>query len=247
MQRCRLLPVLGLLVLAGCAPPGPPVASQYHPILSQAPITLAFAPGRERPYPDDAARLRALAVTLPTRVMPEFYATGPLAGARAHAIGDLLRRPVVLRPERAAPVAMMPGPDVAVLVLPVQSGIMADACRGPASSGVGDIWPGDDTRIPRMLPAGCPAATDIQAMVVNQSDLLYGRPLPPGAATPFGAAIERYYHRNDGPPPSQSTGQQQPAQETSPILGGIPAGLQNPLLGPLPATPSAGQTPQQGR
>ena len=96
------------------------------------------------------------------------------------------------------------------------------------------------------LPPGCATALDIEAQTIQSPDLLQGRPLPPAAATPFAAAIERYYHRND---PAQSTGTQggsqaggdQPGSSTTTSAGATGVGSASPLLGPLPTT---GQTAQ---
>jgi hypothetical protein len=76
-------------------------------------------------------------------------------------------------------------------------------------------------------------------MIVDPNDLSRGRPLPPGAATPFASAIERYYHRNDAPPPA---GPFTASQAAGPAVTDPP----DPLRGPLLSQPQMGQ-PQMGQ
>jgi hypothetical protein len=113
-----------------------------------------------------------------------------------------------------------------------------DACGGEPARGLGDVWPGDDVHRIWLLPPGCATSTALRAMVVEPNDLLRGRPLPPGAATPFASAIERYYHRNDAPPPAGPLTASQAA-------GPAATDQLDPLRGPLPSQPQVGQ-PQMG-
>lgn len=261
----RLLRSALLASLAGCASPTPHHASQYRPLPATPPVVLAFAPGRDVPAPADAAQLRSLGGLLPAWVVPNLVATGPQALARARVVRGLLGRPVVLSPpgtaDRAADpnlavlfLPTAPGPSPAALgpttLGPTTLGIVADDCRGPGQPVAGDLWPGNDARQPRLLPAGCAVAMAIQAQVTAASgggNLLEGQPLPPEAATPFTDAIEAYQHRNDpgqraSPAASSRSGSpgatdaSAPTQDSAvPASGGAPAqaGV-NPLLGPLP-------------
>ena len=239
-MRIPHLLALVSMVLAGCTPPVPPPAGDYH-LAAQAPaLVLTFAPGSDEPGRVDAERLRYLGATLPAWTVPELHATGPRALSRARSARRLLGRPLVL----FADVPGEAGPDVAVLVVQPATGILADNCLGPGQPVIGDVWPGDDTRRATLLPAGCAVATALQAQVAAAAagqDLLRGRPLPAGAATPFADAIERYYRRNDpgqhnGAAAVSGTGR---GGETTPLQDGAgqtapgtnPA---NPLLGPLP-------------
>jgi hypothetical protein len=240
----RFLSPLAALLLAGCQPGPPAPASQYRQAEIIGPLSLWFAPGGTRLSATDMSQLHTLARRLPADVVPDFYAGGPLAPARAQAVERQLGRPVRLLAATDLPA------EQTSLVTRMPDGIIADACRGAGQRTLGDAWPGDDATAPVLLPPGCATATDIQAQVTNPQDLLRGRPLPPAAASPYAAAIERYYRRNDAP---QATGgsegnggsgsQDQTAQAgASPGLAQSPGSKQgsgatngsNPLFGGLP-------------
>lgn len=242
---------LAAVLLSGCTPSAPQSATGYHAVQQVPPLVLAFAPGGDEPSGPDADRLRAIGAALPPGVLPDLYADGPRALARARVVRRLLGRPLVLRPA-ASPDGAASDPDLAVLVTPVRAGILADACLGPGQPTVGGNWPGDDARQVRLLPAGCAVAAALQAQVAagaGNGDLLQGRPLPPGASSPYTDAIEAYYRRNDpnqraspvvsggggGTGRSDST-----AAATAPAAPQAPAGQAafNPLLGPLPGDPA---------
>lgn len=145
----------------------------YH-LAAQAPsLVLAFAPGSDKPGRFDADRLRDLGGLLPTLAVPELHAAGPRTLARARPVRCLLGRPLMLFAD--VPGEVTDG-DVAVLVTPPATGIVADACLGRGQPVIGDVWPGDDTRRV-MLPAGCAVATALQAQVAAAAgeDLLRGR------------------------------------------------------------------------
>lgn len=243
MQMHPLPPRFGrlllLLPLAACVPGPPPPASQYRQVEQISQLPLLFAPGTAQPTPDEDARLRSLGQTQPVQVVFALHATGPLADSRAGAVARWLGRPVQL-----VAVPGMP-PDQALLVISSPA-IVADACRGPGVPEPGSIWPSNDDATPWLLPAGCATEMDILAQTTRPADLLQGRPLPPGAATPFAAAIERYYHRNDAAQQSsasQGGNQQQAAGDQSGSGGTSGASGSTPavLVGPLP---SGGQTGQ---
>lgn len=180
------------LALAGCQLAPPPPASQYRVMQATPSLGLSFFPGEAQLPAPQLATLQATGRTLPEEVVPVLYTDGRLAQARADRVGRALQRPIRLVVQRGAQ------PDQAMLVFPVRSGrIVADACRGPGARLVGDIWPGDDSNAVRLLPPGCSTEADIAAQVSQPGDLLYGRPLPPGAALPYAEAIEQYYHRAD--------------------------------------------------
>lgn len=252
MRASQLLAFLPIL-LGGCTPPAPPPAADYHLARQALPLVLAFAPGSDEPARLDADRLRYLGATLPAWIVPEFHAAGPRTLARARAVRRLLERPLVLSHNelRAGTIADQ---DSAVVLIQATSGILPDACLGPGQPVSGDVWPGDDARRATLLPAGCAVATALQAQVaaaVAEQDLLRGRPLPPGAATPFTDAIERYYRRNDpsgrgnsaaaggnaGLAGSANTDVTPSAQGTA-GRAGPGANPANPLLGPLPDGPA---------
>ncbi len=230
----RLFPVLGALLLAGCQPGPPAPANQYRRAEYIPPLPLWFAPGGTWLSASDASRLQALAPRLPVDLVPEFYAAGPLAQARAQRVGGQLGRPVRLL------AAVGFAPEQTALVIRMPPGIIADACRGAGVRELDGSWPGADGTAPLLLPPGCATAAAIQAQVTDPADLLRGQPLPPAAAWPYAAAIERYYQRND---PPQSSGAQSTAQgggggsggqdQTAAASGQGAAGA-NPLLGPLP-------------
>ena len=245
----RRLPLCALswlvLAVAGCVPPIPQAASEYHATEPDAPLVLRFAPHAAVLSPADLARLRALRPTLPVQTLPELYAAGPLAALRARAVRNALDRPVIVYLQAAA---KGPNLDEAVLLLPMPAGILPDACRGPGEFDAGDIWPGDDARRTRFLPAGCATAANIQVQAADGNDLLRGRPLPAGASIPFADAIERYYRRNEpGQNPAGGSGGGGPSPGGTLVqsAGTIPAPPVNPLLGPLPgAAPLAGASVQ---
>lgn len=257
------LPILALLIapalLAGCVPPVPPPASSYRAAQQFAPIALQFAPDADEASPVDSARLRTLRFYLPAGTLPELVISGPHALRRAQAVRRLLERPVIVRPVEGE----MARPDAAVLVIPTQGGVIADACLGPGQPVLGDIWPGDDARRASLLPAGCAVETALQSQVVahgGASDLLRGRALPPGAATPFADAIEHYYRRNDpnqqrqspagggggGGSSSREGGSGQAPTAESSSLAPSEADGANPLLGPLPRAQSQPSPAQPG-
>lgn len=241
------------MLLAGCALPAPQPASQYRAVRQAPPVVLAFAPAGDDPSAADAAYLRALGTALPAGVLPELYAEGPRALARARAVRRLLDRPLVLRPAPARS-GIAADPDLAVLVVPTPAGVLADACLGPGQPVVGDLWPGDDARRARLLPAGCAVATALQAQVAagaGEGDLIQGRPLPPGASAPYADAIESYYRRNEPSQrasPASSGGGGATARPEGAPPAAVPASAPfqapagqagvNPLLGPLPGDPA---------
>jgi hypothetical protein len=113
--------------------------------------------------------------------------------------------------------------------------IVADACAGPPTLVVRGNWPELDPGRQRLLPFGCAAAAGLAAELVNPQDLLHGRPLAPGAATPFAEAVEKYYRRNETTRPinaGDGTGGGSDLNSLNaplPQAGGLPA---NPLLAP---------------
>ncbi len=190
-----------------------------------------FAPGTARVAEADRARLSAMRWILPVQAVATLQASGPFAVPRSEVVAQLLDRPVQL-------VAAEPGmPADQTLLLIANPAIVADACRGPGERGLGSIWPSNDDVPPRYLPPGCATAAALQAQIVEPDDLLSGRPLPPGAATPFAAAIERYYHRYDqsqssaggsGGQASDQSGSSTTSMATTPGAPGL-------LAGPLPS------------
>jgi hypothetical protein len=238
MPRIRpsllLVPLLLVLVpLAACVPGPPPPASQYRQAETVSRLPLVFVAGSAQLTEAENARLRMLRLGLPVQAVPALQADGLLAERRANEVARRLGRPVQLQ--------VVPGmpPDQALLVT-WSPAIVADACRGPGERELGSIWPSNDDMAPVLLPPGCAAAVDIQAQVTAPGDLLQGRPLPPGAATPFAAAIERYYHRNDPPQSNAASGGNSAGSDQS---GSTAASGSTPavLVGPLP---SGGQTGQ---
>ncbi len=219
-----------LLCTAGCQPPDSVPTSYYHIEEAPPPIVLAFPASGVTPL-HGAALLQPLVDGLPERAQVVIQAQGPLAVARAHAVSRRLGRPVKLvAPSRAADLPF----DQAVLSVRTPPGIVSDACRGPGSPGVEDLWPGDDDQRGVLLPPGCAVAAALQAQVVDQADLLRGRELPPGAAMPFAVAIEKYYHRNDAAMNGAAT-EPLPAKDSATPVSQAQAGsTANPLLGPLP-------------
>ncbi len=232
-----------VLSVAGCLPPVPPPVTEYRATEPIAPLVIAFAPQGTTLSPVDLDRLRALQPILPVQSLPELYVSGPLALLRARAVRNALGRPVLVYPAAAVlPSGQANRPDDAVLLLPTLAGILPDACRGPGQFDAADIWPGDDARRTRLLPAGCATAASIQAQAVRGGDLLLGRTLPEGASIPFADAIERYYRRNEGgqarsssaAPGASSSGGTTVVQPA----GAAAAIFNNPLLGPLPGAGS---------
>ncbi len=234
----RLLPILAAMLLAGCVPGPPTPATQYRRAEYIPLLPLWFAPDGTRLSAQTVAQLQALATRLPVDDVPDLYAAGPLASARADTVGDHLGRPVRL----LYATGLAPGQTTLVVHMP--SGIIADACRGNGKRALGTLWPANDSVAPLLLPPGCVTAAAIQAQVTYSGDLLYGRPLPPAAASPYAAAIERYYHRNDAPQ-QQSTGAsgsdvgagtqaQAGAARAGPAAGQGDTSSANPLLGGLP-------------
>lgn len=173
-----------------------PPASLYRPASATPPLAITFPPGDATPYGVNSASLHRLAAILPVGATPVLYAGGPLAPARAHAVASILQRPVSLQ-EEVGPGAVASGADVAVLTLTPRPGIVPDACRGAGGRMLGDLWPGDDRHRAYLLPPGCSTAAILQAQTTRPADLLAGRALGPGAASPYAEAIERYYERND--------------------------------------------------
>jgi type IV pilus biogenesis protein CpaD/CtpE len=226
------------LLLAGCVPGPPPPASQYHSAATVTRVPLVFVAGRAALTDAEGSELRGLRHALPMQALSALYLSGPLAASRATVVAGLLGRQVQLVSETGMP------PDQGLLLI-TGPAIVADACRGKGERMLGSIWPGNDDAAPWLLPPGCATALDIEAQTTRPADLLVGRPLPPGAATPFAAAIERYYHRNDPPQSSASQGAAQGAaqgtalgtaqgggdQSDSAAQGSVP----NPLAGPLPS------------
>ena len=234
--------VLGVVLLAAsCAPQPMPPQANYAVPERLAPLVLSFGLGDEALPPATVAVLQQVARSLPVQTVPELYLSGPLTLSRAHAVRDALARPIVVYPASVLPGSTAPDPNAAVLVLPVPDAILPEACRGVGEPGPAGIWPGDDARRERMLPAGCATAASIAAQVERPADLLAGRPLPPGAASPFADAIERYYRRNQGSQGSSGSSAGGPAVASS--GGAQAASAANPLLGALPAT-SSGSTTQ---
>ena len=224
-----------LLSLAACVPGPPPPASQYRQAATVTRVPLVFVAGRAQLGVTQEAQLRNLAHDLPVQAVTALQTFGPLGPPRANEVASLLKRPVQLIGAPGMP------PDEGLLTIESPP-IVADACRGKGVRTLGSIWPSNDSVAPVLLPAGCATAIDIEAQTTEPGDLLFGRPLPPGAATPFAAAIERYYHRNDmpqGSPSGQQRGSQtgggQGESEATPASGAWP------LLGPLPSQVQGGQ------
>jgi hypothetical protein len=228
--------LLGLLPLAACVPGPPPPASQYHRAATLSRLDVVFVPGGTQVTEPESAQLRSIGLGLPVQAVAALHASGPLAPARTAAVARSLGRPVQLVNAPGMP------PDQATLVFESPA-IVADACRGPGVRMLGSIWPSNDDVAPVLLPPGCAVAADIQTQVVQPDDLLVGRPLPPGAATPFAAAIERYYHRNDPPQSNAAQGGSSGSGDQSgsgAAQGSETGSAANPLLGPLPAGGPAG-------
>jgi hypothetical protein len=239
----RHLALAVLLSLAACVPPPPPPANQYRSAEAVTRLSVLFAPGTARVAQVDQARLREIRLVLPVEAVATLQASGPFAVQRSEVVAHLLDRPVQL-------VAALPGiPDNQTWLVIASPAIVADACRGPGERALGSIWPGNDDVPARLLPPGCATAAALQAQIVEPYDLLTGRPLPPGASTPFAAAIERYYHRNDlnqsaaqssaGQSGSEASGQ---SGSTATTVQGAPQGAPGLLVGPLP---SGGQSATQ--
>ena len=220
------------MLVAGCAPGPIPPLQNYAVPERLAPLVLNFAPGDGELPVASAAVLRRVAQTLPVQTVPDLYLSGPLALRRAHSVREALARPVVLYPAALVPGSAAPSPDSGVLVLPMPDAIVPDACRGVGEQGPAGIWPGQDASRERLLPPGCATAASIEAQVDRPADLLQGRLLSPGAASPFADAIEKYYRRNQ---PNQ--GSATPASSRGDAGGVTAPGAPdaNPLLGPLPA------------
>jgi hypothetical protein len=221
--------LLFCLLAGACSTPAQPVVSQYRSAVSVPPLSLAFARGTADLTPGARASLQALARSIPAWSEPEFYGTGMLVEARAASVAHVLQRPV--QAERMAD----GDPDVALLSVPVARGILADACHGMGGTIPDGMWPADDGKATRTLPPGCSTEADMEAQIARPFDLLQGRRLVPGAAMPFAAAIERYYHRNDlpGVTPASAGSAGATGQTSQP-----PA---NPLLGGLAPQSSPGQ------
>lgn len=237
MDLGRLLLVSGLVLLSGCVHQAPPTVSQYRSATVAPPLALRYAPGAIKPAPDDVARVRALGGALPAGAVPRFIASGPLLSQRAQAMEALLDRPVEIQLAGATAA----DPDSALLIPPAPPAIIATPCLGQGERLVGDMWPGNDAEQARLIPPGCATATAVAAQVVAPQDLLQGRPLPPGAASPFVNAIERYYRRNDTR--ANPTAQPQEAQQGTGSSSATPPVAA--LMGPLSQVPSAaaGQAP----
>ena len=241
-MRNRHLTLVLLVLLVACAPPLPPPPSQYRATAVATRMPLLFAPRTARVAHWDRARLRTMRWVLPAEAVATLQASGPLAVRRAHVVAWLLDRPVQL-------VAAEPGVPVdQALLLIFKPAIVADACRGPGERGLGSIWPGNDTVPARYVPPGCATAAALQAQVVQPYDLVVGRPLPPGAAMPFAAAIERYYHRADGAPSSAGQSEDLATDQSGSSSSTTPAAAPGLLVGPLPsggqgAPPAGGQAP----
>lgn len=231
LPRVALLSLL--LPLAACVPGPPPPASQYRQAEVVSQVPLVFVPGSAQLTEAENAQLRGLGRTLPVQAVSTLQASGPLAARRAQEVAQQLVRPVQL-----VAVPGMP-PDQALLVN-ASPAIVADTCRGPGARELGSIWPSNDDVAPVLLPPGCATAVDLQAQTTWSHDLLAGRPLPPGAATPFAAAIERYYHRNDQPQSNAAQGGSQGSADQSGSAG-AQGSAANPLLGPLPPGAQSGQ------
>lgn len=230
---------LATILLAGCTPPPLRAASGYRVIQQVPPLVLAFAPASNELSAANAAHLQALGAALPTGVLPELYASGPRALARARTVRLLLDRPLILHPAPARD-GTAADPDLAVLVAPVPAGVLAKACLGLGQPVVGDLWPGDDAGRARLLPAGCAVASALQAQVAagaGTGDLLQGRPLPPGASAPYADAIDSYYRRND------------PSQRASPASSGGGGGgaARSEGMAPVSAPASAPSQPPAGQ
>lgn len=235
-MRSAIFPLILLVSLTACVPATPPPPSEYRAAYTMSRLPLMFSPGTVRAAPGYDIRLRDMRRVLPVQVVTTLRASGPLAMRRAEWVAHVLDRPVTL-------IGPAPGaPDDEAVLMISSPAIVADACRGIGERELGSIWPSNDDVPPRLLPPGCATEAAIQAQIVRPNDLLQGRPLPPTAATPFAAAIERYYRRND---PPQSNGGQSGGQGQS-GSGSTSAEAQgaasNPLLGPVP---SGGQAPAQ--
>ena len=217
-----------LLGSVGCQPASVLPTPYYELQQPIAPMTIGFAPGATRPSPG-AEILGPLGAGLPERAWVVFYSAGVLAPDRARAVSRMLRRPVeVLPPSRDL---ALPA-DSGLLVVQVAPGIVYDACRGPGGRGIEDNWPGNDEGRAVLLPPGCAVGRALQAQMVDPSDLLQGRPLPPGAAMPFTAAIEKYYRRNEAGMSGAAAEPAAPRDSSTQVSTPAPTG--NPLLGSLP-------------
>lgn len=247
--------VLALALAVGaCATATPQYASQYSVAAYDIVLSLRFQPGRAGLLPTDQQSLARLGLELPETVVPDLYAAGPLAAVRVAAVDAALQRPVRwLQDGRSDPgrvVLSDPGrvvlsdPERVVLIVRTPPEIVADACRGPGVRLPGNIWPGSDDAAPLILPPGCAVANSIKVQVTSPGDLVRGRDLAPGAALPYAAAIERYYHRNDqaqAVTASSSAGDAGGAGLTSSSADPARAAAQNPLPGGLPPPPPTSQ------
>lgn len=241
-MRYRHLTLVLLIASASCAPGMPPPPSQYRTAATATRMPVVFAPGTARVAETDRARLGAMRWVLPAQSVATLQASGPFAVPRGEVVAELLDRPVQL-------VAAEPGMPVdQTLLLITSPGIVADACRGPGERGLGSIWPSNDDAPARYLPPGCATAAALQAQIVEPYDLLAGRPLPPGAAMPFAAAIERYYRRADsGQSSAGASGGQGADQSGSAPTAASAGGAPGLLAGPLPSAGQTGSQPSGGQ
>ena len=243
-MRRHLLAAAIVLSASGCQSVSPQSADGYRVAAYNVVLPLGFAPGGDSLSEADRQSLIRLTRELPESVVPDTYASGRLALPRVRAVEAAMQRPTRwIVDERA-------DPERVLLVVRSAPEIVADACRGPGVRLPGTIWPGSEDSAPMILPPGCAVANSIKVQTTSPADLIQGQRLPPGAALPYAAAIERYYHRNDqAPSASASSGGAAGADAGS---GGAPSGssadpaqaapLRNPLLGPLPANPAARAT-----
>ena len=185
-----------LLPLAACDVPYPrEEAGQYRQGVIERGYTVAFDPGTAEPAEDDRAALVELRSVVRRDTTITLSGTGPLIGARAARVAELLGRPVAAEAV-ARSLFSGPGRDEGELLL-TQPGLVADACSGPPLKVGRTLWVIGDYSRQELLPPGCAVATALLEQTVDKRDLLRGRFLEPGAAGPMARAAERYLRRND--------------------------------------------------
>ena len=237
MMRYSLL--AGLFVLSACHTALPPPPSQYSVTAPAGPVALRFAAASAELSGVQVRNLRALSLQIPATTFVDLAISGEPVQRRAQRVAHLLQRDVHIIIQPGMPV------DEALVSVPGSAAITADACRRRAQGNPEDFWPGDDHAGGLFLPSGCATAMSIAAQTTAPTDLIVGRPLPPGAALPYAQAIERYYRRNDAAKKQEQPDEEGSAGDSSTAAAGMggssgaasaPAG--NPLLGGVPAAPA---------